>query len=510
MKRVSFVTFCTRVLGLRLSNHQRVLVAVAIDGVDPAQLDDTDREIAAELFGDAVDVVPAAARRVQAWSLGRGSGKSTLAAALMLYVAVTASLARCGPGMQPAAVCLAPRTRTARLVVQIARALVRNRLELERMVVKGDDAKDGFALARDGRRVFVGAFAASKGGINVRGFDVLVLILDEAEFFASGSDYVVTDRDSYSACVPRLLPGPDHHALFISTPWPTPTLMGEIVERNHGSPSDALAAIGTSVAMRDNEADFAAHIESEKARDPETAEREYFCVRNGAGASGFFDPHAIDEAANARELEPDASEPGILVCAADFAFVRDSSTLVGARLGVSGLVRLPEIIELRPTRKEPLVPSNVARTFADAVKALSAREVTADAYSYDAMAEHFSNEGVQLVQAKAGLGAKVATYQRTRALLHDGRIRLPTSHALCRRLVAQLKAITQKATTGGALTISSPRRIGEGHGDLVSSMVLAVSQLPDAAYAARAAASLGTEIETTYRLDEAETIAGAA
>ena len=57
-------------------------------------------------------------------------------------------------------------------------------------------------------------------------------------------------------------------------------------------------------------------------------------------------------------------------------------------------------------------------------------------------------------------------------LIHEGRIRLP-NHP---RLLSQLRSVVSKPTPGGGLTISIPRRRGQGHGDLVSAAVLAIWQ----------------------------------
>jgi hypothetical protein len=53
-------------------------------------------------------------------------------------------------------------------------------------------------------------------------------------------------------------------------------------------------------------------------------------------------------------------------------------------------------------------------------------------------------------------------------------VRLP-NHG---RLLAQLKAIIAKPTPAGGLSISSPRRVNGGHGDLVSALVLCLAALP--------------------------------
>ena len=474
MTKMRFVDFCARVLGLRLSRAQRVLALVAIDNVSPRKLSAVDRKIARELFG-GIDGVPAAARRIQTWSLGRGSGKTTLAAALMVYVAVTASLARVGPGMQAASVALAPKTRTARLVVQVARALVRGVPALERLVVKGDDSKEGFSLLRSdaNRSVRIAAFAASRGGVNVRGFDVLTLILDEAEFFASGSEYAVTDTDSYQACVPRLLPGPDHHALFISTPWPSPTLMGELYEKNFGDPTTALAARGSTVAMRDYDPDLVAFVEGERERDPDTADREFFVSRDSAGSAEFFSGDLIsscveDDLMLGVSIPADESR----YAGADLGLIQDSSTLAIASRNDDRRIRVRELVELRPKKGEPLKLSRVIATFAGVMKGARVSSVMADQHSREPAREWAEEHEITIDDAPAGHEGKFSTFETTRRLMKEGKVRLP-DHA---RLKAQLRSVTVSPLPAGGYKVKVPRRIGLAHGDLVSALVLAIWQ----------------------------------
>jgi hypothetical protein len=157
---------------------------------------------------------------------------------------------------------------------------------------------------------------------------------------------------------------------------------------------------------------------------------------------------------------------------ADFGFRSDSSALVVARLE-EDVCRVADIAELRPQRGAPLVPSAVVGEFAAIAKRYSSTAVVADRHYEEAIREHLAEHQLRLVPAPDGLAGKVEVYTRARALIHEGRVRLPDH----RRLLAQLKAVTSKPSPGGGLTISSPRR-GGSHGDLVSALVLALSSLP--------------------------------
>ena len=71
---------------------------------------------------------------------------------------------------------------------------------------------------------------------------------------------------------------------------------------------------------------------------------------------------------------------------------------------------------------------------------------------------------------------KQESFSRVRSVLHEGLVLLPKSD-LTTRLVTQAKLVTAKAAPGGGLSIKIPRKVGLGHGDLVSAWVLAVHNL---------------------------------
>jgi hypothetical protein len=76
------------------------------------------------------------------------------------------------------------------------------------------------------------------------------------------------------------------------------------------------------------------------------------------------------------------------------------------------------------------------------------------------------------MSAPEGAIGKADTYAMARSLIAQGRVRLPKHQ----RLLQQLKDVTVRPTSGGALSIQSPRWAGGGHGDLVSALVLALWQ----------------------------------
>ena len=481
---VSFTTFCTRVLRLRLTKGQRVAARVVYDGVDPGQLQGDEREVARTIFGN-VEVIPRLARRILVLCFGRNSGKTLIfAAAYGVYVMVYGDTRSCGPGDVPTVVVIAPRTRTARLDVRMGRSLIRRVPELDRAIE--DDGKDGFSLRRpDGTLVAFAAYAASRGGAGGRGLPVLTFILDEAWFFLSDDAYAVTDRDCYRGLKPRLLPG--GKAIFVSTPWPVVTMMGDLLATNFGVCSTAIAARAPTLLMRDNDPTIAADIEIERATDPDNAAREFDCAEgiNAAGTSLFFDGDTLDAALQAGEhlVMPVDRWPydRSIAVGADWGFVRNSSALAVAAHRSDGKVHILMLAELVPKKGAPLVPSAVVKEFAPIVcNRYEHHTVVSDEHYMEALREHLGAYRLTLRSAPSGNEGKALIYVNCRKLTAEQRLVIPCEpRFIVQKLLAQLKATTVKPLDGGGMRISSPTRAGT-HGDVASAAVIALYEATEA------------------------------
>ncbi|NUP10882.1 MAG: hypothetical protein HOW73_32965 [Polyangiaceae bacterium] len=468
---MSCVTFCAD-LGLELTTGQRAFVRVAIDGAAIVDLDAEERIAAIAMFGDLQDV-PRLARRTVVAAMGRDSGKTELAAAIGLYKALTVPLDGCGPGDIPRAFVVAPDTDTARVTIERAIARLEESETLQEHIV--DTSKDSITIRRhDGRLVRLQVKAATRGGKSIRGRSIVCLILDEAALFY-GDGYAVNDAEIVKAGRPRLLAG--GVILLMSTPWAEDGLFFDLFAKNHGTPTTALVARASTLVMRDHDPDVAERIALERSEDPDNAAREYDAEFIAGGSSLFFDPdalaaaigHAFDVTARAR-----------LAAGADLALVKDSSALaiVAADMGdeegeedrpewVYGLVALEEE---RPERGKPLKLSHVAGSFCRTIQKYGLRSFVADGHVREPAREYTDAAGVAVEAAPEGREGKFETYVLTRKLLNEGRLVL-LDHP---RLLAQLRAVRSKPMPGGGFQLTSPRRVGTGHGDLVSALVLAV------------------------------------
>jgi hypothetical protein len=480
MKKVQvlpFYEFCSKVLKLKLTPGQEVLAKVAFDDYQPGELEGEEHTLAVTLFG-GVEVIPKDARRFVLMRLGRGSGKSTLIAAYAVYTAVTADISLAGPGSVPYFIIIAPDKPTAKISVGMAREMIRGQPALERLVVA--DTSDSLQLRRpDGRLVKIEAFAASGRGGNVRSRDIIGFLFEEAEFLTSNSegtrDFAIDDEEIFRALKPRLMPG--GKGMLISTPWPIDCLMGRMFEHNWGKPTTAVAIKAPTTFIR-NEPHIKAIVEEEVLKDPENARREFFCELDGITGGEFFDTNALSTSldelmAGEYPLKPNPDYPISVGC--DLGFTRDSSAIAVVEF-TGKYYRTLFLEEFRPKPNEPLKPGYVMKQFALISKRYGATGVIADGHYRLALKEQLAESGLVVYGAPEGSKGKSDVFQRTRAVLHEGLVRVP-DNAIGRRLMSQAKLVTAKPSPGGLTTIRVPRKIGMGHGDLVSAWTLAVHDL---------------------------------
>jgi hypothetical protein len=198
--------------------------------------------------------------------------------------------------------------------------------------------------------------------------------------------------------------------------------------------------------------------------------REFDAEFMAAGADAFFDPRAIESSVDAGLVLPRPRSPyTVISIGADFGFRSDSSALVVVERDAD-VYTVADVVELRPEKDKPLVPSAVVTDFAKVAARYSVTSIVADAHYRESIAEHLRKQELWLQAAPEGANGKAETHQTARVLLHGNRVRLPQHE----RLLRQLREVVSRPTVGGAVTISSPRWRGGGHGDLVSALVLAL------------------------------------
>lgn len=476
-RALEFHDFCDKVLGLHLTPGQRVVAKVAFGNYDPIDLPEAERDLALEMFG-GLERVDQVARKYVLLRLGRGSGKTTMCSAFAVYTSVTFDCSGAGPGSVPYVMVVAPDRPTAKLSIRMCREMIRSVPALERLIVSDQDQL--IQMRRpDGRMVRIESFAATRGGSSMRGRDIMAFIMDEAEFFTSsseteGREYAVNDRDIFNALTPRMMKGAK--GMLISTPWPVETLMGTMFEDSWGKCKTSLAIKAPTIMVRGDDPAIREMIDLEMTRDPENARRELFCELDGISGGEFFDANALKTSLEETQSWPEPYNvrwPVAVGC--DLGFTRDSSAIAVVQFD-GKKYRLVYCEEMKPKPGKPLKPSEVIRKFAEIAKRYGASGVVADSHYREALKEQLAESGMVIYDAPDGTKGKADVFQRTRSVLHEGFCVIP-DESIGRRLVQQAKMVVSKPAPGGTVTIRVPRKIGMGHGDVVSAWVLAVHKL---------------------------------
>jgi hypothetical protein len=211
----------------------------------------------------------------------------------------------------------------------------------------------------------------------------------------------------------------------------------------------------------------------EMAVDEENALREYDCEAGPTGGTRVFDSASVDSCVvEGRPLVIHAPKGARIGAGGDLALIRDSATImVVSRIGDA--YELLESDEVRPGKGTPLVPSGVILgRFVPVLNRHGASSIALDQHYREAAREHLLAARVKLVEAPDTNEFKLDSYMAARAIMRSGQLRLPKIP----RLLQQLKNVTQTPLDRGRYKISSPRRAGQGHGDLVSALVLALWQ----------------------------------
>ena len=461
----SFTAFC-RKLGVVLEPGQEALARVAFDGVEPCDLDLHERPLARRIFGD-IETVPSSARGVFAAVCGRASGKTKLSSLRLLHLAVTVPLTLLGKGQVALVPIVAPKLKLATECLSMVKGEVQAHSFLSTMLVNPDSSESVVLQRPDGKRVSIEPIAATAGGGAVRGRNIPAALLEECAFFRD-DNYKVNDNEIFSAIVPRVLPG--GQVLLVSSPWVRSGLLYTLHRENFGRPSTTLVAHAPTLVMR---SDPLVHemAERERKRDADNFKTEFDAEFQDVSVSQFFDETTIERCVS-DDAQPHAQAPrgATIVHGGDFGFVHDSSTLVTVHWH-NGIATVAEVVEVRPEHGAPLRPSAVCAAFARVMQRQGGDTLIADSHYRESVREHLEAEGLYLATAPEGQAGKASTYVRARALMREGRVRLPR-HA---RLLQQLREVVARPTSGGGLSVGSPRGPG-GHGDLVSALVLALWQ----------------------------------
>lgn len=349
--------------------------------------------------------------------------------------------------------------------------LVTVRAILDAIGVRYRPVEDGIVL--EGRNVGFRTYVATIAGVS--GLTSLGFSGHEVAKWKDSDSGSNPAHEVIHSLRPTMAGVPGAKGILESSPWSTLDAHAEAFDI--GDTEDQMVAWAPTWIARPSLTEAMCR---ELERDEPSFQREYGAIPMGAGESGFFDHGAIDAAAKrgAGIVMPVAAAPGTVVTAGgDLAFERDCATLaIAHRTGEwaddASTYLIADLLEKRPRPSEPLMPGEVISDFADKLKWHHCGWMMADGHYRMSAVEHLQKHNLTFADAPQGQRGKAESYVRMRIVLHGGRLTIPDHPTI----VKQLKEVTSKPTAGGGLSLSSPHKSGGGHGDLVSSVVLAVWQ----------------------------------
>lgn len=398
---------------------------------------------------------------------GARGGKSYVFVSLrLLHGALVRDLQTLAPGEKAVALIVAPDLRLAKQVIGYCNGAISSRRDLASLVTQSSEFS--ITLTRpDGKTVAIEALPASRGGSAVRGRSLTDAAMDECAFFRD-EDFAVSDVETYKAIAPRVLPG--GQVIIASTPWAESGLLYDMFKG--GTTEYVFVAHAPTLELNPSKAE---DVAMERQRDPDNARREFDAEFMSNVTGQYFDSNAIKGAVQSYETPAKRELRYRYACGVDFGFKSDSSALVVVQFD-GEVYMVVDAQELRPSAQAPLQPSEVVAAFAKVAQEFGCTHVITDGHYREAIAEHLRTHNLGIIDAPQGATGKVESYARARAVLHEGRCVLPNEP----RLLSQLRGVVSKPTPGGGVSISSPRKPGGGHGDLVSAWVLAVHALATA------------------------------
>lgn len=461
-----FTEFLSR-LGVTLEPGQRVVCKVMLDRVNPRDLPPEDQEIARTLFGP-VSTIPDAARTICCLVAGGRSGKTYLFSLYMLYAALTVDVSHLAPGEVAFGAIIAPSLDLAQQDLNYATGAAESDKAIRQHIIPTGKSELQVRQRKDGKVVSIRPFAASRGGVSGRGKSLISVLMSETCFFKDETTGVVNDEHIFKAASPRVVPG--GLTLIESTPWTSSGLLWRLYKENFMAPSIAVVAQAHTATMRNNP-HILSIVEREFARDPDNARIEFGAQWGSSSSVTFFTDEDVNQLFDPDYALPPAATPGDTVAAAtDLGFVRNSAVLATlVRKSGSDVQQVLTLKELRP-ETQPLVPTEVCASFADALKVDHLTSVVADGHYRESLREYTAKAGIHILESCG----PAERFTVLRAAIRTGKVKMHATHPLAGRLRKQLLGIKAAQLSGGELSIKLPKDIDGSHGDVADCLARAV------------------------------------
>jgi hypothetical protein len=383
--------------------------------------------------------------------VGRRGGKDSIASVMAAHAAITFNRPDLLRGGERALVlCIAPTREQAQIVLRFIRAYFETVPMLAAMV-EGEFKQEGFSL-NNGIDIRVGT-NSFKG---VRGYPILLAILDECAFYNTDEAAAKPDTELYAAIEPGLssLEPAGSRIVGISTPYKKSGLLYTKYENHFAKDDNDTLVIQAPSRVMNSATLSQGYVDRAMSADPAKADAEYN-ANFREDIAGWL----------SREILQNAVDNGVTVRPPhgfhDYrAFVdpsggRNDSFTCGIAHEEQGIAVLDCLIEIEP----PFSPMSAISRIAATLREYNLTEATGDHYGAEFNVEMFSACGITY---RASDRNRSEIYADALPLFNSGRVRLLDN----RRLVSQFAALERKMSPMGKEVIN---HAPGGHDDVCNS-----------------------------------------
>lgn len=406
---------------------------------------------------------------------GRGATKTTIAGWYAIWRALDGPVDGLAAGEWAYVPIVAPRMDAARITLGLVWGTVATAqagegataARLSSHVWRPEHA--GGDVVRFRRGVKIGAYAADRGGVNVRSRSILSLVCDEANLFRAHGAAVVNDRDVVTAAEARMVP--DAQTLMLSSPWVEEGLFYDLFDADFGRSTEALViAVDHPLTLnpgwtpkrnlKPGTPEHAREIEGRWVADGEdgicTRDQVLACQRHANGSGPDLAPVAGERYADACDAHGmGRHRTGYTIGHWD----RGGRLVVDLVRGWTSATKVEDrVAEMARQRARYRIDSACA----------------SDQYAYEMLAAlgrsgvDGGSDGRLTVTFSHDTGDRAVQAVRCGESIRDGRMSLPPGD----RLALDFPRITTRNTAGGHVAVRVPVDSAGGHCDEATAVIL--------------------------------------
>jgi hypothetical protein len=376
---------------------------------------------------------------------GRRAGKSFILALIAVFSAVFKDYRKyLAPGERGTIMVIAADRKQARVILRYIRGMLD--LPALRPLLQRETA-DSFDLANS-----ITIEVATASYKTVRGYTIVVVLLDEISYWESGDFSSNPDNEIISALKPAMVTIPGAMMLVASNPHGKFGAMWEASERHHGK-EDSPALFWKASTRTMHPSIPQEVVEDAIAIDPDRAQSEWMAEFRSDLAK-FIDRLIVEGLVIPGRHELPFKRDVAYVGFADVSGgANDSFVFAIAHLVEHDNDETIAVLDVVREYRSPLMPENVVREVCDIARRYNIDTIVGDAYGKNWVFESFKNNDIKYEESEL---TKNEIYLNALPLLMQGRCELLDN----KRLVEQVISLERKTSRAGRDSIAEPQRQG--------------------------------------------------